>query len=725
MWDVAHEGALEVIKPAEITRPANWTGGNGAVPNGGNNDQWDVGASSTDPYVTINLANRFLTRMNRLAARAADTGFESADLIKVHRANVDQWPFTPFDYLDDVPDRIPENRWHWKHYTYLELSINAPRDATLTVTVTYNFISAMHDNCVSGHDWRFGVNGAFTYTADALVVTYDVSIDETVGPAPWSTAIIDLMVPTTGTPAPDLFLIRTIRIDLPDTGGAETWTLDDIRLVPDPVERGKARYRVALYDPHDSISSPGDEGPPVIPGIIGDYTGVRFHVEGKGSMDVPDGTEGHVKSSFTWKQRQKARHVPPSPIQKYIDHAKTDATLAFELSMQEGWEVTNRGMRESAANKDGQNVRAMTQLYGFDLRRHKFWYIDSTGDTSQAALPMPTERGGVVLLQSQYGLSWPGLPITVRWTIVGGIPYRIGVEKFVQGGVGGLVIEDDRSDRSRSTGTVILNRRTPAESGPWLPAGQAIPDVHGYYEIEPLKTYDHDYRFDLLAQAWTIIHGYSPFTLDNVRLRTIDLTRANVVLSTDLRLDLYSRIWRAGIGSDDDVYCARIPHALGPPTDWALVGTAGTYSHARICPLPMGYVIVTAQDTSAGAPVMWRTTDEGATWEVLGVGFLGDDLDFLYPMVQPGLGTVYCVGVDTATDEVYIEYSTDQGDTKALFSDSSTRKKVADLTVAAGDPPAPHGAIWNDGVILVATEDDNGSKLWTSRNRGETWSQLT
>jgi hypothetical protein len=717
IWTIGHEGALAVIKPAGISRPANWVGGNGCTPNVGDNDQWDVAAASTGPYAEIDLVNRFITRLDRLAAHTADTDFKSAWLIKVHRANVDVWPWAsePYsgqDYLDDVADRVDENIWCWKGYTYLQLSINAPRAATLTVEVTYGYISAMYDPCYVGFTYRFGDGpGEFTYTISDLVVTYDVAVAESTDT--WSTAVIDLMVPTTGIPVPDMLVVKKIKVTLPDTGAAETWTLDDFRLVPDPDVTRRPLYRAGMYDVHDCVSAPSD------------YTGFRAHAEGKQCMDIPDGTEDHVKSEFSWKIRQKSRHSPPTPPPDLLDFAKVDSTFTTEIDFQEGWRCQSHNLKVSAWNRDGAGQMMLPNVHAFDARRFRHYYLQAqqSADPGDPDVPMPVgTRGGLQFFQAQEELGWPAAPIVARWDIVGGTHYRIRVEKFLQGGAGGMVVERDRSDRARSSATVRLNYRTPSGSGPWLPADEGTTDQHGYYEVGPYKTYDHEYQIGAVGTIWEIIHGSSPFELDNVRLRTTDLAHAMAVLRTNLRRDGWGRIWLVGIDDSDDVYSARLPHKLGPHSEWEIVA-AGTYDHARVCPLPDGRILVAAQDTSAGESIIWRTEDEGATWGALGVGFLGDDLEFIDLAIQPGWETLYCVGVDS--DVVYVEFSTDQGDTKSQFSDTTTRKQVDALNIASGDPPPPHLEIWEDGAMVVALHDDDGARLFTSEDRGHTWSELT
>lgn len=725
MLDISHEGPLEVIKPVGISRPADWTGGNGCTPNVGNNDQWDVAGGSSGPYATIDLVNRYITRMERLKAREADTGFEHAFLIKVHRANVDVWDWDPDQWLDPEEDRVPENRWHWQAYGYLELMINAPRTATLTVSVTYSYILSMFDNCKTGHNKRFGIDGEFTYTMNDVTITYDVVVPQTVGPAAFSTVPFDLMIPQTGLPFPKLFLVKRIKVTLPDTAGGspETWTLDDFRLVDDPDETRRPLYRAGMFDPHDSPSWPGDEeAEPPVPPVVGDYTGVRAHACGYPSWAIEDGTEAHVKSELCWKLRQKSRHANPA-ITDLLDHAKADNLLAFELNHQEGWRCTSRNMKMSAANRDGAGTRALWTIYGFDARRFKHYYIDAAGATGAPAMAMPVGEGGALqFAEEQHGLAWPGAPITWRWDIVGGTEYRIKIEKFVQGMACGMAAREDRSDRCRSEGNVELYYRKPAGSGGWHLVDHDVPDVHGYWELGPYKTYDHDFQIGGLGQRWTIVHGSSPFEMDNVRFSRLDLVgdlAARYVV--DLRRDYVDRCWVAAIDGAGLPFVARFPHCQGPLTDWVEVVSSGTYSQGSIVPLPDGHLVLALHDHGVGHAAIFVSKDDGETWERLSMPHFLDDLELPDHAEMPDTGVLYGVGIDA--DAVWIEWSDDQGDSKGQFADSSTRKKITDLTLTNGASPASI-EVMSDASLMVATVDDDGTKFWCSRDRGEHWEQV-
>lgn len=208
-------------------------------------------------------------------------------------------------------------------------------------------------------------------------------------------------------------------------------------------------------------------------------------------------------------------------------------------------------------------------------------------------------------------------------------------------------------------------------------------------------------------------------------------------LSGDLRRDYAGRVWIAAIDAADDLYVSHIPHELQGPSRWVLVSSAKDYSAPSICPLPDGRLLLAVRaatvlvaPTGAGGALQMLAVyetelrlskNDGETWEVIGTPHLADDLELVYIFEQHGTGVVFAVGVDA--DSVYVEYSTDQGDSKAAFR-SGTRVKITDLTLTNG-APRPAGEGLPDGSLLVATEDDNGSKLWTSRDRGETWSQVT
>lgn len=700
---IGHEGDLRVIKPAGVLRPADWVGGNGATPDGGNNDLWHVAAASTDPYVSIDLASHKWPRLNRLAAHTADEDYKSAHLIKVNKANITNWPYPPYDYLDPPEGRSPENRCCWKHYTHLLLRINAPRAATLTITLNYGSILSMYDPCYVGFKYRFGTEGEFEYSKATRQATYEVAVPETTNA--WSNVYIDLMVPATGTPVPDLYNVDSIRVDLPDTGEAEDWELDDLHLCQDPDGAHVPFYMVRMYDPADCLSDPGDPGDPEaeppeppVPATVGDYTAFAAMVEGKACTDIADGTEMYVKTEFALKQIQVSRHSPPNPLPEYLDYAKTLNLLSFELELNEGWSATDHVIQDSAHNKDGLGTKALQNLYWFDVLRHRKFERD-TGTC---------------------GLT--GAPITIWWSILGGVPYRVVYEKYLQGMAHGLAILDDRSDRCRSAGTVRLYYRSPAGEGSWHLVDQGVPNVLGHWELGPYKQEDCDYQIGGLGRNWIIVHGISPFFLRNVRYSLLDIISGPARYVCDLRRDYVGRCWVAAVNEVGLPFVARLPHCIGPLTDWVEVVGSGVYSQASIVPLPDSRLVLALHDYGLSHAAIFVSKDDGESWERLDMPHFLDDLELPDHAEMPGTGVLYGVGIDGAA--VWVEWSDDQGASKCPFADASTRIKICDLVLTDGAPPASI-EVMSDASLLVATADDDGGKFWCSRDRGENWSEVT
>ncbi len=92
--------------------------------------------------------------------------------------------------------------------------------------------------------------------------------------------------------------------------------------------------------------------------------------------------------------------------------------------------------------------------------------------------------------------------------------------------------------------------------------------------------------------------------------------------------------------------------------------------------------------------------------------------------LEPYSNNIYAVGIDAGS--AWIEWSDDGGDSKKLFQDgTSYRKKIVDLTVASGVYTQASIECMLDATLRASTVDDAGTKFWKSRDRGNTWSQVT
>jgi hypothetical protein len=533
----SHDAEVPVVKPAGVTRPADWIGSGGAVPQAGDNDVWDVAASSSAPYVALTLASRFFTRLGRLADHAADTDYHDANLIILNYPNTDRFGYqVPTDFCDPVADRIDENEWHWKNHTYLRVRLWAPRAATLTVTVNFStFTATFGDGPYTCFEHTFGTSGAFTYARQSSSVTYEVSVV-----AGWNTRFVDLMVPATGGLVPNLHHVDLIRIDLPSTGAAEQWRLDDLYLSPDPDETHEPHYELRCYDPAPYQHIVGT-------GLTTDFTMTAGLVDGKGVFDIPYGYDEYETVERSLKGRQKRRHCPDTPIEDLLDYAKPIGSLVNEMGLQRGWAIANSGLVNSSANKDIDGTRMFPEFYYFDpLRAHEgqfgglLWDIGHWDDQSwsENALRWDTDAWdaaewvgeGLIWDVSKWDQSewtaaydWPAAPVTLSWRILGGVAYRVVFEKHPQGRAHGLCVEESRGDRLRGSGTVELERQAEG-GGPWVLHSSDTPDANGRYRVGPGKELGYNWRIAGEGTTWDIINGsLGTDGLKNRRYTTADL----------------------------------------------------------------------------------------------------------------------------------------------------------------------------------------------------------
>lgn len=96
---------------------------------------------------------------------------------------------------------------------------------------------------------------------------------------------------------------------------------------------------------------------------------------------------------------------------------------------------------------------------------------------------------------------------------------------------------------------------------------------------------------------------------------------------------------------------------------------------------------------------------------------LADDLENGYIREQEGI--LYAVGI--IGTECWFEFSGDRGATKSAFADASTKKKVSDCD--AGSRPAIE--VYGSGEFEVVLVYTSAAEVWSSRDGGETWAQVT
>lgn len=692
--DILHETDLEVINPSGVSRPADWTGSGGVTPNGGNNDLWHVAAESASPSVSIDLASRKLDRLGRLAEHTADTDHKNAHMIFINKANIDTLPYAPSTYLDDVADRFDENRTHWGQFTWLELKLDAPRTADITVTINYStFTMTFGGGPYTCFTHTFGTSGEFNFTRSQHTVTYTFEVAATSNT--WTTVAVDLMHPTTGPAEPDLYLVDSIQIDLPATGvgGAEDWELDDIRLTFDPNTDRQPSIQVRVYDPQDCVSETD-------PFVAGDYTGgMQAFVEGLHTLGFPEGFEGHRKCEGSTYQREPLRHCPDyvgEGAGELLDFARGLAYQETILEVQEGWTQTNSDVKNDPANKTGSTYM-FGDFYMFDLLRNEEIDIAAPDTTYE----------------------WVGAPIVGYWDFIGGTPLKIYYEVGLQAKVRGMAVEEDRSDRYRESGTVELYGR-PTTGGAWVLEDTDTPDENGRFTLGPVKTLDREYRIGGVGLLWTVSRG-SLGVLDDERYGLIYLVGTPPRYVTDLRRDQFGRCWVGAVDDDGLPFVAWFPHSEDPLTEWVEVTDSGSYSHPSIVPMNDGRLLLAVHDNGSGHGALFRSKDSNVSWEAIAMAHLADDLDMPDLAGEPHSDNIYAVGIDAGS--VWVEWSDDGGDSQRLFLDDvSYRKKICDVTGTALQASI---VCMNDGSLRASTVDDNGTKFWKSVDRGNTWAQVT
>jgi len=460
---ITPEGNLGVVKPAGVSRPANWVGSGGLTPDETTNDLWHVAAASSAPKATLTIAERFTSRMTRMFDHADDDpwpyhwewGFQ------YNRANP---PTAIEELLDPEAYRFPENIWHWKNRGAGRLDITAPRAGTVVLTVNYK-IPVFDFPFYAGGEWNWGPDSPSSLSWVTGTVSWNVAVE--VGA---NTVTFDLALPNTGDYDPQLHVVTSIEVLLPAATEAEDWTLSEITLLPrDPNalsrNEGENYHHVwSMFDPYNWAA---------------DFTGFRGLLSGRRILAIPSGQDGMVGVETALMIRQKRRHDPDSEATGVLDYAKAASTTAAEIGYQEGLlcEYADPTPEVGAHNRDADLNQFVASFRAFDLRHtHEF-----QGDGAVNITGCPK----VVSIAVPYGLCGLDGDDADEGVVV----YY---DKYPRGREQGLGFSG-RSGRARRTGTVYLWKR-PLAGGAWeLTTFSAVPDRFGRWNLGPDKEKGWEY----------------------------------------------------------------------------------------------------------------------------------------------------------------------------------------------------------------------------------------
>jgi len=456
---VAHSEPIAFFDKDDSDRPAAWTGSNGLTPGEYPDDYiWQVAARSNNPTATLTTVSRKWLELDRLQEKLNDPERQHN-----HDWVIQNYPNLPIAQSQDDPEwheQIPvENEWHWQNQTWLEIDLNAPRDATIQVVVTYSEIY-VYDPWYTCFEHTFGAEGEWEYSRTQKQVVYTATVEKTPAGQEFTPVLIDLCSPVSGERPPRLWHVDKVDIVIIGESPAEdeTWTLHSIWLTgmywkdewgPDP----PTFFSVREYDPYDWLS---------------DYTGFASITDGKPCFDIVYGYEEHESVERSLKQRQKYRHCPESEAEGILDYAKPLARLLDEINWQRGWEAgwTNGDPHLGPKNRDAEGNTFVSTFRWWDLlRSHEYKFL-------------------------QYA-ELKGAPIVRGWYLAAGIKHTIYYEKWPQGRIHGMAYTGN--SRARNMGTVRLYRR-PAEGGDWALIDTTTTDEHGRFRFDPVQEKGWIYR---------------------------------------------------------------------------------------------------------------------------------------------------------------------------------------------------------------------------------------
>ncbi len=568
---IAHS-AVNVHRPPGLAEvPSAWEGSGGlyVTADTPGTVAFYSAAGGDDPKLSRTLATRYWTQMERLASHGPDDGRSyKADWPITLKANVDTNTGGAIPLDDPLYDPLtaPEDVTNWGNHSCLRLSYTAPRDSSLTLTLTYNELEFVFDPCYTDHEHRYGAAGEFRFSKGPdRTATYTTDyLGNAISGSGAQTYYIDLRCPAEG----DLergALAHIAKVELSGFGtpavDTEAWTLhgDLLTLCDGPA--GTQHLALDFKTAYDFEVN---------------FFGLAGWHDGAPVLEVQYGYEDFERSERGLKYIQHRAHPPGSSATGSLDYAKVLSRLCDELNLQEGFEAAFSQSAFDARwkDEDGNYIFAPGAAYWWWLR-----------DRADADLPL-----------------YAACVVGEVW-LAPGVPYNLHVDKFVRGKVHGLAKQSGNLARARSTAAVATLYGTP-DGGSETTLETLASDAHGRFKSSPLREEGWTYRVVTAA-------GES-VAIEEVVNREYALAVARVLRPGLIQLwtDTFGKTW--AVAQLDGAL--KIRYRSAPPRTWTAWSTIETGSFAAVHVSGNSSEVLVAALTSAGAMKTYRSTDNGSHW---------------------------------------------------------------------------------------------------------------
>jgi len=584
----------------------------------------------------------------------------------------------------DTASMLYEDVYNWDNYSYLLMTLDAPRNETIQVDVDYR-VPLISDPCFTGFDYEFGdladLWGGWSYSYQTFRLTWEVSV--TAGSHAY---LLDLMLNQQQQMPCGSYRIQvvqkvTIRLPENDTGAAEEWELEGLELVEDPGDGARSEpdpHLLCRYKPSWSWIDPNyrdtkedaehaDEN----------WFGFGAIVDGKPALNVDYGyiePFGKTAVERGLLYIQCLQHNPDySGDFSRLDYAKSLGRWYNELSWQEGfvptWPATDPLYQ--AENEDADDETLASAMYWWDMRQ-------SNESEDWADVRLGLCAGNI--------------------EVAAGIPYKILFYKYPRGCVHGVARNEACTERQRDeTGIVDLYGRE--TGGAWAVLEAMDTDAHGRFRSTPVREKDWEYRVGTGGDTLTTVNrSYAFDFIDSGAFNWegyLDLDECGVTWLVAVgqgRLHVY---W-IGAGADGT------RHEVTQPA------TAGGHSRPSIA-VAGGALYVAA--TLGSDTVIYRSLDRGETWAQLATD-LGDGIT-LGTIAWRETGEVLLCGVDAA-DDVVMRIASD-----GYLTRDDLTAGVDEITIAASAAGKRSCVVrQSDGSILAAVEGSGQVDLYRCRDFG-------
>jgi hypothetical protein len=570
------QAAVNVHKPAGVSRPTLWVGAGGATI-----------TTQTDSLLEVLVAGGVA---GQTIARIF-TSRQQAQLDRLQPPNTDpdlaykpDWPIMLKANLDPtiggvIPAGDPlraaleadEDVTNWDNFSYLKVQYTAPAGVTpaFTVTLFYNELYVT-DPCYSGWQYRFGPDGEWNHVwFPGVIGSY--SADYTgaaMDGAGAQTYYIDLRCPNEGDlPRGALQHVAAIAVSgLTAAAGDETWALDmtEWELCDGPV--GSQHLALDFKRAWD---------------WEGNFFGLAGWHDGAPILAIQYGFEQFEEQERGLKYQQYAQHNPGSGAVTDPITAKTLSRLADELSWQEGFTASWSTAAFRARFRDADGV----DLFG-DASAYPWWlYYNPDAD-------LPLEVGA-----------------TVRsWTIAPGADYTVHVRHHLQGRLHGLLKHSAGTHRLRNEAAAVEVYSAPEDD----PDDQTLvgtygSDEHGRWMSDPLpeKGFIYVVEVDGVQSAATVAVNRS-WSWAYAKAGT---AAGAIEMFTD-PMGIQWQVWIEG-------GYIKVNHRTDDWTTWSTpVNVAsGAASYDAVGIAGDGRVAwVSARHATSQKPYTWYSTNYGATW---------------------------------------------------------------------------------------------------------------